>query len=58
MHSRTIRLKKAVQLMTHENMSIAEVMYNVGIQTQSYFSKSFKTEFDKTPMQFLGDLKR
>ena len=54
---RTIRLKKAVQLMTHENMSIAEVMYNVGIQTQSYFSKAFKTEFGKTPMQFLKDLK-
>lgn len=55
---RTIRLKKAVQLMTQENMPIAEVMYNVGIQTQSYFTKAFKTEFGKTPMQFLKDLKR
>ncbi len=28
---RTIHLKNAVQLMTQENMPIAEVMYNVGI---------------------------
>eukprot|EP00388_Colpodella_angusta_P009129 GDKJ01024480.1.p1 GENE.GDKJ01024480.1~~GDKJ01024480.1.p1 ORF type:complete len:1385 (+),score=239.10 GDKJ01024480.1:3813-7967(+) len=55
---RTIRLKKAVQLMTQENMPIAEVMYNVGIQTQSYFTKAFKNEFGKTPMQFLKDLKK
>lgn len=55
---RTIRLKKAVQLMTQENMAIAEVMYNVGIQTQSYFTKAFKNEFGKTPMQFLKDLKK
>ncbi|MEA5259685.1 two-component regulator propeller domain-containing protein [Arcicella aquatica] len=55
---RSIRLKKAVQLMTQQNMPIAEVMYNVGIQTQSYFTKAFKNEFGKTPMQFLKDLKK
>ncbi len=55
---RSIRLKKAVQLMTHENLPIAEVMYKVGIQTQSYFTKAFKNEFGKTPMQFLKDLRR
>jgi AraC-like DNA-binding protein len=31
-------------------------MYNVGIQTQSYFSKAFKQEFGKTPTQFLKEL--
>ncbi len=55
---RSIRLKKALQLMTHENLPIAEVMYKVGIQTQSYFTKAFKNEFGKTPMQFLKDLKK
>jgi DNA-binding response OmpR family regulator len=53
---RTIRLKKAVQLMTHKDISLAEVMYSVGIQTQSYFTKAFKKEFGKTPSQFLKDL--
>jgi ligand-binding sensor domain-containing protein/signal transduction histidine kinase/DNA-binding response OmpR family regulator len=55
---RTIRFKKAAQLMTHEDISLTEVMYCVGIQTQSYFTKAFKKEFGKTPSQFLKDLNR
>jgi len=54
---RTIRLKKALEIMTNEDVSITEVMYSVGIQTQSYFTKAFKNEFGKTPSQFLKDLK-
>jgi len=53
---RTFRLKKAAQLMIDKDSSITEVMYSVGIQTQSYFSKAFKNEFGKTPSQFLKDL--
>jgi len=53
---RTIRLRKAIQLMTHQDISIADVMYSVGIQTQSYFTKAFKKEFGKTPSQFLKEL--
>jgi len=55
---RTIRLKKAARLLTHEDIPITEVMYSVGIQTQSYFTKAFKNEFGKTPTQFLKDLKK
>jgi YesN/AraC family two-component response regulator len=50
---RTIRLRKAAQLLTEGEMSITEVMFCVGIQTQSYFTKVFKNEFGKTPSQFL-----
>jgi ligand-binding sensor domain-containing protein/signal transduction histidine kinase/DNA-binding response OmpR family regulator len=53
---RSIRLKKAVQIMTHEDVTLTEVMYSVGIQTQSYFTKAFKKEIGKTPSQFLKDL--
>jgi AraC-like DNA-binding protein len=53
---RTVRLKKAAQLLTLQDMSITDVMYSVGIQTQSYFTKAFKNEFGKTPTQFLKDL--
>ena len=53
---RMVRLKKAAQLMTHQDVSITDVMYSVGIQTQSYFTKAFKNEFGKTPTQFLKDL--
>jgi AraC-like DNA-binding protein len=53
---RKICLRKAAQLMTHKDLSIMDVMYSVGIQTQSYFTKAFKKEFGKTPSQFLRDL--
>jgi ligand-binding sensor domain-containing protein/signal transduction histidine kinase/DNA-binding response OmpR family regulator len=55
---RTIRLKKAVQIMTHEDVSLAEVMYRIGIQTQSYFTKAFKKEFNKTPTQFMQEIRK
>ncbi|MEO6454231.1 MAG: two-component regulator propeller domain-containing protein, partial [Ginsengibacter sp.] len=55
---RTIRLKKAIYIMTHEDTSITDIMYRVGIQTQSYFTKAFKKEFGKTPSQFLQELKK
>jgi signal transduction histidine kinase/ligand-binding sensor domain-containing protein/AraC-like DNA-binding protein len=55
---RTIRLRKSVEIMTHEDVILTEVMYRVGIQTQSYFTKAFKKEFGKTPSQYLQDLKR
>lgn len=55
---RTIRLKKAAQLLTQEDMSMTDVMYHVGIQTQSYFARAFKNEFGKTPTQFLKDLNK
>ena len=55
---RTLRLKKAAQLMTQQDISLTDVMYSVGIQTQSYFTKAFKKEFGKTPSQFLKDLEK
>ncbi|POY39199.1 hybrid sensor histidine kinase/response regulator [Solitalea longa] len=53
---RTIRLNKAAEIMINEDAALAEVMYRVGIQTQSYFTKAFKKEFGKTPSQFLQEL--
>ncbi|HKH59556.1 MAG TPA: two-component regulator propeller domain-containing protein [Flavitalea sp.] len=55
---RSVRLRKAVQMMTQEDILLTDVMYRVGIQTQSYFTKAFKKEFGKTPSQFLHELKK
>lgn len=55
---RTIRLNKAKEIMTGEDVSLTEVMYRIGIQTQSYFTKAFKKEFGKTPTQFMQDLEK
>jgi len=54
---RTFRLKKAAYIITHEDILLTDVMYRVGIQTQSYFTKAFKKEFGKTPSQFLNEIK-
>lgn len=50
---RSTRLKQAVKIMTTEDVLLTEVMYRVGIQTQSYFTKAFKKEFGETPSEFL-----
>ncbi|MBS1665361.1 MAG: response regulator [Bacteroidetes bacterium] len=55
---RTQRLRKALQIMTHEDVSITEVMARIGIQTQSYFTKAFKKEFGKTPTQYMQELRK
>jgi len=54
---RTFRLKKAAYIISHEDILLTDVMYRVGIQTQSYFTKAFKKEFGKTPSQFLSEIK-
>lgn len=53
---RSIRLKKAIEILTHEDVLLTEVIYRVGIQTQSYFTKAFKKEYGKTPTQYIRDL--
>ncbi|WP_282332510.1 hybrid sensor histidine kinase/response regulator transcription factor [Pinibacter soli] len=53
---RAFRLKKAVDIMTHEDVTITEVMFRVGIQSNSYFTNIFKKEFNKTPSQFLQEI--
>jgi len=54
---RTIRLKKSIYIMTHESISMNEVADRVGLQTISNFSRVFKKEYGKSPMQFLQSLK-
>jgi AraC-like DNA-binding protein len=49
---RTIRLKKAMEIMTHKDVQITEVMYQVGILSQSYFTTIFKKEFGIAPSHF------
>lgn len=55
---RVLRLKKAAKILVSEDVSIQEVMFRVGIQSQSYFTKSFKKEFGKTPSQFVVEVSK
>lgn len=53
---RSLRLKRAADLLVQKNLTITEAMFKVGIQTQSHFTKAFKKEFGKTPARYLQDL--
>lgn len=55
---RTIRLKKAIQIMTHEGIPLNQVVDRVGLQSSSNFSRVFKKEYGKSPLQFMQALKR
>ncbi len=55
---RTIRLKKSIQIMTHEDISMNEVANRIGLQSSSNFSRVFKKEYGKSPLQFMQSLKK
>ncbi|WP_176884916.1 hybrid sensor histidine kinase/response regulator transcription factor [Dyadobacter soli] len=55
---RTLRLKKAIQIMTHEDIPLNKVVERVGLQSSSNFSRVFKKEYGKSPLQFMQALKR
>ena len=46
------RLRKAARLLVEEDISIREIMEQVGIESQSYFTSAFKKEFKETPLAF------
>lgn len=49
---RSIRLKRAAQLLAKERYSVNEVMYEVGFLDAKYFRSCFKKEFGKTPSEY------
>jgi YesN/AraC family two-component response regulator len=49
---KSIRLKKAAQLLQQHKMTIYEVAYAVGYDDRKYFSKKFKKQFGKTPTEY------
>jgi len=54
---RTIRLKRAAQLLEKSGMTIAEIAYEVGFNNPKVFSKFFKEEFKVTPSQYISNCK-
>lgn len=54
---RTIRLRKAAKLIGTKKYNIAEVLYEVGFSSPSYFSKCFKDKFGVVPSEYKGEKK-
>lgn len=50
---RSVRLKRAVQLLEKSDMTVKEIMYMTGFNTASYFSKCFKKQFGVSPSDYL-----
>ncbi len=46
------RLQKAKYLLSNEDLTIAEVAYQVGFASQAYFSTVFKSKMSLTPSEF------
>lgn len=46
------RLRKAAKLIIEENITMREVMMQIGIESQAYFTNAFKKVFGETPTAF------
>lgn len=53
---KTIRLKRAAQLLKQQKLTVSEVAYKVGFRDPKYFSKCFQQHFQKTPSKFALEL--
>lgn len=51
----SVRLHRAKELMLENKHNVAEIAYQTGFSNPSYFSKSFKKEFGKSPSTFLQE---
>jgi YesN/AraC family two-component response regulator len=49
---RTIRLKRAAQLLEQNQLTIAEITYEVGFNDLQYFRECFKKQFGLTPSEY------
>lgn len=51
---KSIRFRKAAQLLSEHQYGIADVAYMVGFNDRKYFSKEFKKFFDKNPSEYMN----
>jgi YesN/AraC family two-component response regulator len=49
---RTIRLKRAAELLAKNSDNVSQIAYSVGFSSLSYFNKCFKEQFGITPGKF------
>jgi len=54
---RNIRLKQAARMFREGNTNVTQVLYTVGFNSPSYFTKSFRELFGINPSDFILELK-
>ncbi len=50
---RTIRLKRAAQLLRLDRLSVTDVVYEVGFNDMKYFRECFRKQFNTTPSDYV-----
>jgi signal transduction histidine kinase/ligand-binding sensor domain-containing protein/DNA-binding response OmpR family regulator len=50
---RTVRLKKAAEMLNSGNCNVSEAAYAVGFNDLSYFTRSFKSQYGITPSEYV-----
>ncbi|WP_316841562.1 two-component regulator propeller domain-containing protein [Pedobacter gandavensis] len=56
--AKSIRLKKAAELLLQNRYTVYEVGYMVGFSDRKYFSREFKKQFSKTPSEYIEAAKK
>ena len=54
---RTIRLKRAAQLLSLDRLTVSEVVFEVGFNDVKYFRECFKKQFGTTPSDYASQNK-
>jgi transcriptional regulator GlxA family with amidase domain len=54
---RTIRLKRAAQLLAKSQLCIANVAYDVGFNNPAYFAKVFREEYGILPSEYIIEMR-
>jgi YesN/AraC family two-component response regulator len=49
---RSLRLKRAAQLLQDSQLSVTEICYEVGFSSQKHFSATFKKQFEQSPSDY------
>jgi signal transduction histidine kinase/DNA-binding response OmpR family regulator len=52
---RSIRLKRAAQLLESSQLTISQISYKVGFKSQKYFVRCFKAEFNCLPSAYVSN---
>ncbi|MBP1614231.1 MAG: todS 19 [Bacteroidetes bacterium] len=55
---RTLRLKRAAQLLRESQQNVSEIAYEVGFNNPKYFSKYFRDEFGMLPSMYQANMKK
>jgi signal transduction histidine kinase/DNA-binding response OmpR family regulator len=55
---RSVKMKRAAQLLASGEMTIAMVSYEVGFNSPNYFTRTFKEEFKLLPSEYIAEIRK